>query len=1258
MQPRGCRMMLAVVGGFLLIWITLSVLLVPTSRASAPAALPEATDATRAVVINEVAWMGTQSNWRHEWIELHNPGHVTVTVNGWRLITHDGMNIELTGEIAPRSHYLVMHSDDTISDIPADVVSSFAQGNHLRNTGETITLTNNLGEPVDTANADGGGWPAGNNDPKATMERIDPTLPDTPDNWATNDGVTRNGLDADGNAIQGTPKAQNSVYVIPFQERAELQIRKVGPFTRTAGEIITYHVTLTNTGGHIAEQTRLTDTLPADVHFITQSSEFTFTRAADALHWHLGAVMTNTSYAITVTGQVALTAQGGDIVNRITATTRTPSPAPYATARSTTTVRPIAADVAIALTGPVTATAGSTQRYDLTVANVGELRADNVALTYTYPAEATVVDHTPDFGTIQMLPPQKLIWQVGDLAPGAAIPLTVSIHISAEAAGLLTYHLTATTASDDPHPANNAAAWTTQVGEPQVLINAVLYDGYAPEPRGEAIQLVNAGTAPASLAGWELCKDDNNAYRCNPLPPMTIEHRQYVWLAKEITGFTSAFGFPPDDALEGEWFTYYGLLNGGDEVLLRDADERFVDTVVYKAGKTPIAGWTGPSIKPYGVGREEGQILARIPDEATGLPIADTNTAADWLQYTGNLTHGRRVRYPGWDLDPLFWPLSVTETATVVVGIAPDNAFEVISETLMRAQESIAIEMYSLRHPSLIEVLAQKAQAGVSVTLLLEGGVVGGWNNTKWHTELYACQQIEAAGGACWFMAHEPSAEIFNRYEYLHAKLIIVDDTWAMVSSQNFTWGGLPGDDKSNGTYGSRGAVIATTAPSVVKRARTIFDLDLDPAHHNDLVRWNTAYLDKYGAPTPEMVDLAQPDAMTYTVRFSQPLVLHGTFPFELFTAPEAALRQSDALLGLVGRAGAGDKVYVEQLYEYATWGDSPNLRMAAYIDAARRGAEVRILVNGKNFAPYTEEAPIESQRTISYVRHIAHEEGLNLQAAAGNATGEGIHIKMVLVDLQDEGQYVHLGSINGSETSNKLNREVALQIQSEAAYEYLLRMFRFDWGRAQPTYLPLVMHNYTPPPPPVDYVVISEVFYTPGGINVGREWVELYNPTGETIDLHLYKIGDAETPDSAEAMFQFPPGATLPPGGIVVVAVNASEAPQADFEMYHTLDSVPNMIRYAPWGQAWATWELRNDGDQVLLLGPDDTPVDVVVWGDATYPGVTPHPGVALSSASLERHPPYYDHDDCAEDFRERYPPTPGRLSIVEERAARHRPR
>ncbi len=70
-------------------------------------------------------------------------------------------------------------------------------------------------------------------------------------------------------------------------------------------------------------------------------------------------------------------------------------------------------------------------------------------------------------------------------------------------------------------------------------------------------------------------------------------------------------------------------------------------------------------------------------------------------------------------------------------------------------------------------------------------------------------------------------------------------------------------------------------------------------------------------------------------------------------TAPESALRASDALLGWINRSGAGDTIEVEQLDEPPHWGDSasnpiadPNVRLEALIAAAQRGATVRLLLD------------------------------------------------------------------------------------------------------------------------------------------------------------------------------------------------------------------------------------------------------------------------------------------------------------------------
>jgi glycerophosphoryl diester phosphodiesterase len=128
--------------------------------------------------------------------------------------------------------------------------------------------------------------------------------------------------------------------------------------------------------------------------------------------------------------------------------------------------------------------------------------------------------------------------------------------------------------------------------------------------------------------------------------------------------------------------------------------------------------------------------------------------------------------------------------------------------------------------------------------------------------------------------------------------------------------------------------------------------------------------------------------------------------------------------------------------------------------------------------------------------------------------------------------------------------------------------------------------------------------------------------------------------------MYQFPPGARLAPHDVLVVAASAlsfqqEEGRAPDYEFYATDPTVPTLAPAPDWGEG--EWELRQDGDQVLLLDDQNRPVDVVVYGDAAYPGVVPHPGVTLYTHSLERSPPESDTDDCSRDFRDWPFPNPG---------------
>ena len=64
----------------------------------------------------------------------------------------------------------------------------------------------------------------------------------------------------------------------------------------------------------------------------------------------------------------------------------------------------------------------------------------------------------------------------------------------------------------------------------------------------------------------------------------------------------------------------------------------------------------------------------------------------------------------------------------------------------------------------------------------------------------------------------------------------------------------------------------------------------------------------------------------------------------------------------------------------------------------------------------------------------------------------------MVLVWLDGMGGYAHVGSLNGSETASKVNRELAVQLHSDQVFRYLKSVFDWDWCSSRPLYLPLVV--------------------------------------------------------------------------------------------------------------------------------------------------------------------------------------------------------
>jgi cardiolipin synthase len=591
-------------------------------------------------------------------------------------------------------------------------------------------------------------------------------------------------------------------------------------------------------------------------------------------------------------------------------------------------------------------------------------------------------------------------------------------------------------------------------GTPPLLISALHYDTPMSGEPDEAFQIYNPASAPARLVGWRLT--DGSHTLAFP-GGFWIPGQTKLWCARQATAFFRSFGAAPGweyaedsdpqvpDLIGAAW----RFSNNGGRLTLISPAGTYSDTLVYEGGSTDVPGWIGPAVWPYQPTSSfgpEGQILYRKLDQASGLLVPDSNTRADWASDPDDVINGRKVQYAGWDLERFFVPQPITETAHLQVFVSPDHAFPALKSLLQGAKRSIRLEGYTFESAPLAEIVVARARAGVEVEMLLEGGPPGGVTDQQ----RWVVQQISEAGGRVYYMRSDSANGIGDRYTYQHGKFWVLDGETAILGSENPVAHSFPDDDKTDGTFGQRGVTLVTDAPSVVSELTAVMDADIAPGVHPDVWSWDSED-STLGAPPPGFTPSYASGGTFYGVRAPAPFSGEGVFTFQVFHSPEQSLRSRDSLLGLVGRAGLGDLVLVEQLYEHTYWGPEagsvetdPNPRLLAYIDAARRGAKVRVLLD--SFQDDTNlDSPRCNQRTVEYLRALALQEGLDLDARRANPTGEGIHNKMVLARIDGQG-WVVAGSLNGSEASTKLNREMSLRVASNEAFAYLAEVFWSDW--------------------------------------------------------------------------------------------------------------------------------------------------------------------------------------------------------------------
>jgi hypothetical protein len=154
------------------------------------------------------------------------------------------------------------------------------------------------------------------------------------------------------------------------------------------------------------------------------------------------------------------------------------------------------------------------------------------------------------------------------------------------------------------------------------------------------------------------------------------------------------------------------------------------------------------------------------------------------------------------------------------------------------------------------------------------------------------------------------------------------------------------------------------------------------------------------------------------------------------------------------------------------------------------------------------------------------------------------------------------------------------------------------------------------------DHLLITEIVVTP----TDGEFIEIYNPTANTVDLSDYYLTDATFSGSNQYYHnivtgsnagggssndfhaRFPNGAVINAGEFKVIALNGTGfstvyGTQPDYELYETIASIPNMTE-AFSGSIATNSTLSNAGEVVIFYhwdGQSDLvqDIDYVVWGD-----------------------------------------------------------
>jgi phosphatidylserine/phosphatidylglycerophosphate/cardiolipin synthase-like enzyme len=544
------------------------------------------------------------------------------------------------------------------------------------------------------------------------------------------------------------------------------------------------------------------------------------------------------------------------------------------------------------------------------------------------------------------------------------------------------------------------AAYSLDGYAQQVLITELYPNTATKNELDEYVAISNPCAQRVNLEGWSITDNEGTLI----FPACHLAPNQTIYVTRNASAFMEALSTLMSDVRRPD-FEYgpdadpsvpqlqttgrtFALRNTGDEVILRDASGREVDVVLFGEAVYEGAGWRfEPLEKP-----REGMIFVRKGAQ-------DTNRCGDWLTLPLGASYHAPVKFA----------CAGSDSATVFV--SPDCSFSVVQEEIESASSSLYLNLYEFDNPYLMDSVINALQRGVDVQLLLESRPVGGITAE----ERYIAETIAKNGGDVRY----------SRDPYLnHAKYAVLDNQVLVVMTENWKTTGVP----TNTSFGNRGWGIVLRNEDVANYFTAVFI--------EDFYRGEEFALEGKGLET-NAINRAIPQG-SYAPAF-EPRTVTGNFTVIPVLAPDTALSNA-TILGTI--QNAEESIFVQQFSAGRFWGEEPNTFIAALIGAARRGCEVKVLLDSRD---YNVDAWNDNDEAVAWIEQVAQEENLNLEAKLVDLDGLGlakVHSKGLIVD----GKKVIITSLNWNANSGH-NREAGVIVENEEIASFYEDVFFHDWN-------------------------------------------------------------------------------------------------------------------------------------------------------------------------------------------------------------------